>query len=100
LTSALVGEGKLRVPTALPQKSLGGPQSRPGRCGEEENLGPIETRTPIPRPSSPQPVAIPTELSKLVEAVSDIGGHGGHRFRGIFTDVSEEISASFFRIEE
>jgi hypothetical protein len=34
--------------------------SRSGRCGEEKILGPIRTRIPTPRPSSPSPVAKPT----------------------------------------
>jgi hypothetical protein len=37
-----------------------GPQKRYGRRGEETNLVSTETRTPTSRPSSPQPVAMPT----------------------------------------
>jgi hypothetical protein len=44
---------------------LGGPQSRSGRYGEVKILDHIGTRTPTPRSSSPQPVVIPTELSRL-----------------------------------
>jgi hypothetical protein len=46
-------------------RRLGGSQSRSGRRGEDKILGPTGTRTPTPRPSSPQPVAIPTELFRL-----------------------------------
>jgi hypothetical protein len=41
-----------------------GPQSRSGRRGEDKILDPIGTRSPTPRLSSPQPVAIPTALSR------------------------------------
>jgi hypothetical protein len=41
---------------------LGGPQDRFGRCEEDKHVMPgIELR-----PSSPQPVAIPTQLSRLL----------------------------------
>jgi hypothetical protein len=48
-------------------RTLGRPQSRSGRCGEEKNLEPlagIELR-----PSSLQPFAIPTELSRLSNVI-------------------------------
>jgi hypothetical protein len=50
---------RLRYPL---DRRLGRPQSRSGRCGEEKKLAlpAIE-----PEPSSPYPVAIPTELSRL-----------------------------------
>jgi hypothetical protein len=44
---------------------LGGPQNWSGQCGEEKYRAPTGTRTPITRPSSPYPVAIPTALSRL-----------------------------------
>jgi hypothetical protein len=62
--------GQLHALADLPQgksprypldRRLGGPQSRYGRCGEEENLAPAGNRTP-----AVQPVAIPTELSRLL----------------------------------
>jgi hypothetical protein len=43
-------------------RRLNEPQNRYGRRGEEKSLSPIGTRTPVPRPSSPQPVAIPNTL--------------------------------------
>jgi hypothetical protein len=49
-------------------RKLGGPQSQPGRSGEEKILDPTRTRTPTPWSSSPQPVAIATRLSRLSEA--------------------------------
>jgi hypothetical protein len=74
LTSALVGGVISFTPRPLyPRRKslrypldmrLGGPQSRSGRRAEEKILDPTGTRTPTPRPSSPQPVAIPTELSQ------------------------------------
>jgi hypothetical protein len=45
----------------VPVLNLGGPQSRSGRR-EEKILDPTGTRTPIPRSSSPYPVAIPSTL--------------------------------------
>jgi hypothetical protein len=45
-------------------RRLGGPQNRSGRGEIKENLDP--PGIPTPRPSSPQPVAIPTELSRFV----------------------------------
>jgi hypothetical protein len=45
-------------------RRLGEPQSRCERRGEEKILDPTRTRTPTPRSSSPQPVAIPTALSR------------------------------------
>jgi hypothetical protein len=55
--------GQLHAPGALPpgessppypfNRRLGVPQDRSGRCGEEKNLAPTETRTLTPRPSSP-----------------------------------------------
>jgi hypothetical protein len=50
-------------------RRLGGPQSRFGRLGEEKILHLTGTRTPIPRSSSPQPVAIRTTLSRLLKTV-------------------------------
>jgi hypothetical protein len=47
-------------------RRLGGPQNRSRRRGEEKNLVPTGTRAPTPRPSSPQPLAIPTALSRLM----------------------------------
>jgi hypothetical protein len=47
-------------------RMLGGPQSRSGRLGEKKILDPTGTRTPTPPPSSPQPVAIPTTLPRLL----------------------------------
>jgi hypothetical protein len=46
-------------------RSLGRPQSRSGRRREEKILDPIGTRTSTPWSSSLQPVAMPTELSRL-----------------------------------
>jgi hypothetical protein len=40
------------------------PQTRSGRCGDNKNLAPSEIE---PRLSSSKPVAIPTELSRLLE---------------------------------
>jgi hypothetical protein len=61
--------GQLHTPAPLPRypldRRLGGPQSRSGRRGEGKILDPTGTRTPTLRSSSPQPVAIPTELSRL-----------------------------------
>jgi hypothetical protein len=45
---------------------LGGPQSRSGRFGEEKILDPTGTRTATPRSFSPQLVAIPATLSRLL----------------------------------
>jgi hypothetical protein len=42
-----------------------GPQSRSRRRGNGKNVASTGTRTPNPRPSSPYPVAIPTELHRL-----------------------------------
>jgi hypothetical protein len=36
-----------------------GPQNRSELYGEEKNLAPTGTRTPMPRPPNPYPVAIP-----------------------------------------
>jgi hypothetical protein len=47
-------------------RRLGGPQSRSGRHGEEKIRDPTGTRIPTPRSSSPLPVAISTELSRLL----------------------------------
>jgi hypothetical protein len=44
---------------------LGEPQNRSGR-GEEKIIDSTGTRAPTPRSSSPQPVAIPTALSRLI----------------------------------
>jgi hypothetical protein len=65
----LEASSQLHVPTALPrERSTGthwiGPRSRSGRYGEVEIFGPTGTRSPIPRSSSPYPVAQPTALSR------------------------------------
>jgi hypothetical protein len=66
--------GQLHAPAALPQgkspwyaldRRLGGPQSGSGRGGEEKNPSPAGNRTLEPRTSSPQPSAIPNQLSRL-----------------------------------
>jgi hypothetical protein len=46
-------------------RKLSAPQSRSGQFAEEKILGPTGTQTPTYLSSSPQPVAIPTELSQL-----------------------------------
>jgi hypothetical protein len=46
-------------------RRLGGPQSRSGRRGEEKILDTSGTQTPTPRSPSPQPVTIPTTLSRF-----------------------------------
>jgi hypothetical protein len=43
-------------------RMLGGPQGRSGRFAEVKILDPTGTRTPTPRSSSLQPVAMPTAL--------------------------------------
>jgi hypothetical protein len=48
-------------------KRLGGPQSWSGHCGIKKNFLPLLGI--IPWPSSQQPVAIPTELSRLSRQV-------------------------------
>jgi hypothetical protein len=48
-------------------RRLGGPQSRSGRCGEEKNLA---LSVIEPWPSNPYPIAIPTEVSLLLSAIS------------------------------
>jgi hypothetical protein len=45
-------------------KRLGEPQNRSGRRGEKKIFNSTGTQTPIPRSFSPQPVAVPTELSR------------------------------------
>jgi hypothetical protein len=63
--------GELNSPAALtpgngppvPIRGLSGPQSRSGR-DEVKILNPTGTRIPIPRSSSPWPVAVPTALSR------------------------------------
>jgi hypothetical protein len=55
---------QLHAPTALPifYRRLDGPQSRPGRYGEnEKSLAPAGNRNPVF-----QPVTIPTELFRLI----------------------------------
>jgi hypothetical protein len=47
-------------------RMLCGSQSRSGKCGEENILDPTRTRIPTPPSSNPQPVAIPTALSRLL----------------------------------
>jgi hypothetical protein len=51
-------------------RSLGGLQSRSGHCGAEKNL--LSLPGIENRPSSPQPVGIPTELSSLKKKKSNI----------------------------
>jgi hypothetical protein len=48
-------------------RSLGGRQRRSGCCGEVKILDPTWTRTPTPRSSSSQSVAISTVLSRLLK---------------------------------
>jgi hypothetical protein len=50
-------------------RRLGGPQSQYERHGEEKIHDRTGTRTPTPRSFSPWPVAIPTALSRLPDAV-------------------------------
>jgi hypothetical protein len=66
--------GQIHAPAALPlgeepllDRSLGGPQNRSERHGKEKNPAIAGTRTPTPRPSSPDPVSIPTALSRLTQ---------------------------------
>jgi hypothetical protein len=72
LTSALAG-GELsalrpsRFNSEYPlDRKLGEPQRRSIRLGEEKILDSTGTGTSTPRLSTPQPVAIPTELSRLL----------------------------------
>jgi hypothetical protein len=67
--------GQLQAKVGLPPeqepryplcRTLGGPQSRSGRRGEEKILDLAGTRIPNHLPSSPWPVAIPTELFRLI----------------------------------
>jgi hypothetical protein len=67
--------GQLHAPATLPpgkelryplDRLLGGPQSQSWRCGEEKILDPSGTQTPTTWSSSPSPVTIPIELSRLV----------------------------------
>jgi hypothetical protein len=51
-------------------RRLGGPQSRSVRNGEVIILDPTGIRTPTSQSSSPQPVAIPTALSRLLYLLS------------------------------
>jgi hypothetical protein len=62
--------GQIHAPAALYREKsprcpldrrLGGPQIRPGGCGEEKNFLPLSGTKPWP--SSPLPVAMTTELS-------------------------------------
>jgi hypothetical protein len=55
-----------RAPRYRLNRRLDEPQSRSGRHGEEKILDPTGTRTSTPRSSSPQPVAIPTALTRLL----------------------------------
>jgi hypothetical protein len=48
-------------------RRLGLPQSWSGCCGKEKIRYPTRTQTPTPQWSSPQPVAIPTMLSRLLQ---------------------------------
>jgi hypothetical protein len=48
-------------------RQLGGPQSWSGRRAEEKILDPNGTRVPTPRWPSPQSVAIPTDLTRLLD---------------------------------
>jgi hypothetical protein len=50
---------RLLYPRYPLDRRLRGPQNRSGRCGEEKILDRTGTRTPTPRSSSPQLVAIP-----------------------------------------
>jgi hypothetical protein len=71
---------------------LGGPQSRSGRCGEEKNrfhMPGIE-----PRLSSPYPVAIPTELSRITEKQKLLSPQG----RAIDQAVSCRLPTSATRV--
>jgi hypothetical protein len=65
-SAALALVKELRYPL---DRRLSGPQRRSGRDEVEENHDPIGIRTPIPRSSSPQPVAISTTLSRLLPRV-------------------------------
>jgi hypothetical protein len=66
--------GQLHAPAALPprkeplvpiERRLGGPLSRSGSGGEDRKFpAPAGNRTLEPRSSSPEPIAIPTELSR------------------------------------
>jgi hypothetical protein len=47
-------------------RRLCGPQGRSGRCGEAKILDPSWIRTLARRLSIPQPVAVPTELTRLM----------------------------------
>jgi hypothetical protein len=71
--------GQLHASAALPpekeplDRRLGGPQSRSERCGEEKNPHP----PPEIKPSDPDRparslVAIPTELSRFLDAITII----------------------------
>jgi hypothetical protein len=64
---------QLHAPAALPSREeptvpigLGEPQSQSARCGEEKILNPTRTRTPTPRSSSLQLVAI-NRLYKIIK---------------------------------
>jgi hypothetical protein len=71
-TSVLDGNGQLhaslyprgRNPRHELDRRLGGPQSRSGRCEVERNHLPLPGIEP--RPSSPNPIAVATELSRLM----------------------------------
>jgi hypothetical protein len=42
---------------------LCGPQSQSVHCGESISVAPAGSQTQFPRPPSPHPIAIPSELS-------------------------------------
>jgi hypothetical protein len=69
-----------KAPIPLDRR-LGGPQRRSGRRGEEKILDLTGTRTPTPRSSSLQPVAIPTTLSRLLKNYHHNYHHHHHRHR-------------------
>jgi hypothetical protein len=72
LTLALVEDewlevsGQLHAPAALPPERAHGINFIGGCVDPRAGLDPTGTRTPALRSSSPQPVAIPTELSWLL----------------------------------
>jgi hypothetical protein len=63
LTLPLYPRGKW--PRYPMDRRLGGPQSRSARYGEGKILDPTGARTPVPRSSNPELIAIPTALSRL-----------------------------------
>jgi hypothetical protein len=80
------GKG-LRYPL---DRMLNGPQNRSGRRGEEKILDPTGTRTPTPRLSSPQPVAIPSlthRIGSLIESMKY-----SEKCQFVITSLTELIS--------